>query len=88
MTVQMYAQGKKWPLQEVVVRLRHSKIHAEDCEHCEDKTGKIDRFERELELIGELTEDQRQKLLEIAEKCPVHRTLHSEVLVETMLRGV
>ncbi|OHB32125.1 MAG: osmotically inducible protein C [Desulfuromonadaceae bacterium GWC2_58_13] len=86
MTVQMYARHKEWPLQDAVTRLRHAKIHAEDCEHCEDKTGKIDRFERELELIGDLTDEQRQRLLEIAEKCPVHRTLHSEVLVETVLR--
>ncbi len=86
MTVQMYARQKKWPLQDALVRLRHAKIHAEDCEHCENKTGKIDRFERELELIGDLSDEQRQRLLEIAEKCPVHRTLHADVVVETVLR--
>lgn len=64
------------------------KIHAEDCEHCEEQNGKIDRFERELELKGELSQEQRVRLLEIAEKCPVHRTLHSEVLVQTRLREV
>lgn len=86
MTVQMYARRKQWPLQTAVVRLRHEKIHAKDCEHCEEKNGKIDRFERELELKGELSPEQRARLLEIAEKCPVHRTLHNEVLVETRLR--
>lgn len=88
MTVQMYARRKQWPLQTAVVRLRHEKIHAQDCEHCEEKNGKIDRFERELELKGELSEEQRTRLLEIAEKCPVHRTLHNEVLVETRLKGL
>ena len=86
MTVQMYARRKEWPLETAVVRLRHGKIHAQDCQHCEEKNGKIDRFERELELKGALSEEQRVRLLEIAEKCPVHRTLHSEVLVETRLR--
>lgn len=88
MTLQMYARRKQWPLQTAVVRLRHEKIHAKDCEHCEEKNGKIDRFERELELKGELSEEQRARLLEIAEKCPVHRTLHNEVLVETKLKGL
>lgn len=86
MTVQMYARRKGWPLQEAVVRLHHEKIHAEDCVHCEEKGRKIDRFERELELKGTLDEEQRRRLLEIAEKCPVHRTLNSEVLIETRLR--
>ena len=86
MTVQMYARRKKWPLETAVVRLRHEKTHAEDCEHCEEQGTKIDRFERELELRGDLSDEQRQRLVEIAEKCPVHRTLHSEVLVETCLR--
>ena len=86
MTVQMYARRKEWPLETAVVRLRHEKIHAEDCQHCEEKSGKIDRFERELDLKGALSEEQRARLLEIAEKCPVHRTLHNEVLVETRLR--
>ena len=86
MTVQMYARRKQWPLESAIVRLRHEKIHAEDCEHCEEKDGKIDRFERELELKGALTGEQRQRLLEIAEKCPVHRTLQAEVLIDTRLR--
>lgn len=86
MTVQMYAQRKKWPLDFAVVRLSHAKVHAEDCLNCEVKNGKIDRFERELELRGDLTDEQRQRLLEIAERCPVHRTLHAEVEVITRLR--
>ncbi|WP_020675169.1 bifunctional alpha/beta hydrolase/OsmC family protein [Geopsychrobacter electrodiphilus] len=86
MTVQMYARRKKWPLDEVVVRLHHAKIHAQDCVNCEDPGQKIDYFERELELSGDLTLDQRQRLLEIAEKCPVHKTLLGEVRIKTSLR--
>lgn len=85
MTVRMYANRKKWPLERVVVRLRHNKIHAEDCDACETKEGKIDQIERSLELTGDLDDGQRAKLLEIADKCPVHRTLENEVRVETTL---
>lgn len=88
MTVQMYAGRKKWPLDEVVVRLRHAKNHAQDCENCEEPGQKIDHFERELELVGELSPEQRQRLLEIAEKCPVHKTLLGEVRINTSLRQV
>jgi len=87
MTVQMYARRKKWPLESAVVRLKHEKIHAEDCQSCAEKEGKIDRFEREIELQGELSADQRQRLLEIAERCPVHRTLHATVEVVTQLKA-
>jgi len=86
MTVQMYARRKNWPLEWAVSRLRHDKVHARDCADCETREGKIDHFERELELVGELDETQRAKLLEIAEKCPVHRTLHAEVKVRTTLK--
>ena len=86
MTVQMYARRKKWPLEEAVTRLSHDKIHAEDCENCEESGTRIDRFERELDLIGDLDDEQRQRLLEIAEKCPVHRTLKGEPVIETFLR--
>jgi putative redox protein len=86
MTVQMYARHKKLPLEKAVVRLTHKKIHAEDCGHCETKNGKIDRMEREVELIGELDESQRKRLLEIAERCPVHKTLHSEVEIISTLK--
>ena len=81
----MYADRKKWPLKRVEVKLKHQKIHAEDCEQCETEHGRIDRFEREITLEGELSGEQRTRLLEIADRCPVHRTLHSEVLVETRL---
>ncbi len=86
MTVQMYARRKKWPLESALVRLSHDKVHAQDCADCSTAEGKIDRFERELELLGPLDEEQRQRLLEIAERCPVHRTLHSAVEVKTRLR--
>ena len=85
MTLRMYADHKKWPLDEVTVRLKHKKIHAEDCEACETEEGKIDQIEREIEVTGDLDEEQRQRLVEIADRCPVHRTLHSEIQVETKL---
>jgi uncharacterized OsmC-like protein/alpha/beta superfamily hydrolase len=85
MTVRMYADLKKLPLERVTVRLKHDKIHAADCSDCETREGKVDRIERVVELEGQLDDAQRAKLLEIANKCPVHRTLHSEVKVETKL---
>ena len=87
MTLRMYADRKKWPLHEIVVRLRHEKIHADDCADCETKVGKIDRIDREIELTGPLDDEQRRRLLEIADKCPVHRTLRSEVVVSTSIRA-
>ena len=84
-TLRMYADRKSWPLEEIVVRLSHAKIHASHCETCETAEGKVDRIEREIELIGDLSDEQRARLLEIADRCPVHRTLHSEILVETRL---
>jgi putative redox protein len=86
MTVALYARRRQWPLQEVSVRLSHSRIHAEDCANCETKVGLLDHVESEIELIGTLSEEQRAKLLEIAEKCPVHRTLTSEIQIRTQLR--
>lgn len=85
MTIRMYANRKKWPLERAVVRLTHNKIHAADCADCETKDGKLDRIERTIELTGDLDDEQRARLLEIADKCPVHRTLESEVKVETRL---
>ena len=79
MTVGLYARTKKWPLEDITVSLRHSRIHAKDCEECETKTGMLDRIDAEVELTGPLTAEQNQKLLEIAAKCPVHRTLKSEI---------
>ena len=87
MTLRMYADRKEWPLEEVVVRLAHKKIYAEDCKTCGEEGGKIDHIDRELELTGELDEAQITRLLEIADRCPVHRTLHGDVRVETTLRS-
>ena len=83
MTISLYARTKKWPLESVTIHLRHSKIHAADCRDCETKIGKIDRIEREIHLTGNLQPDQQKKLLEIADKCPVHRTLQSEIEIVT-----
>ncbi len=83
MTVRMYADRKGWPLEAVTVRLRHGRVHAKDCEECETEDGRIDRLELELDLEGPLDADQRGRLREIADKCPVKRTLGSEVLIET-----
>jgi len=85
MTLRLYADRKNWPLEHVTVRLKHEKIHARDCAECETKEGKIDRIDREIELQGALDASQRARLLEIANRCPVHRTLHSEVVVPTRL---
>lgn len=84
MTLRMYADRKEWPLDSVTVRLSHGKIYADDCANCETETGKIDRIEREIELEGDLDDAQREKLLEIADKCPVHRTLTSETIIEDL----
>jgi putative redox protein len=86
MTLRMYADRKDWPLEEATVRLSHEKVHAEDCDHCDTDRGKVDRIRREIELTGELEDQQRDRLLEIANKCPVHRTLHSEIDVQSSLR--
>ncbi|MGZ4967185.1 MAG: OsmC family protein, partial [Chthoniobacterales bacterium] len=85
MTVGWFARSKKIPLEDVRVELRHSKIHALDCAECETKQGKIDRIEIELHLTGNLTEEQRAKLLDIAGRCPVHKTLKSEIDIRTKL---
>jgi len=82
-TVRMYADRKGWRLRRTTVRLRHRRIHATDCAGCETRTGQLDHIVREMQFEGELTDEQRARLLDIAERCPVHRTLHSEVLVST-----
>ncbi|GAA4467975.1 bifunctional alpha/beta hydrolase/OsmC family protein [Nibrella saemangeumensis] len=85
MTLRMYADRKQWPLKNVIVHLQHDKIHAQDSEHTEKKPM-LDQISREIEVEGDLTDEQRNRLLEIAEKCPVHRTLHSSVqIVSTLL---
>lgn len=83
MTMRMYAERKGWPLDRVAVRLRHAKIHAEDCADCETKEGKIDEITREIVINGDLDDGQRKHLLEIADRCPVHRTLTSENKIRT-----
>ncbi|MGH3515824.1 MAG: OsmC family protein [Haloechinothrix sp.] len=83
MTVRMYADHKGWPLERVTVRLSHSRVHADDCENCESDDRKVDRIKRVIRFDGTLDADQRQRLLEIADKCPVHRTLQSDILIET-----
>jgi putative redox protein len=85
MTLRLYARQKKWPLQKVRVQLKHDKIYAKDCEECETKEGKIDRIERVIEVEGPLDDSQRQRLLQIADHCPVHRTLTSEIRISTRL---
>ena len=79
MTVGLYARRKTWPLEQVIVRLRHSRIHAGDCAECETKAGQLDRVEWTFRFNGRLTREQRTRLLEIAQMCPVHRTLRSEI---------
>lgn len=85
MTIRMYADHKGWPLEAVSVALRHDKIHAKDCAECESASGKVDRIAREISLRGPLSDEQRARLLEIADRCPVHRTLHGEITIPTRL---
>ncbi len=82
-TVRMYAERKKWPLEGVQVRLAHSKIHAEDCANCESEPRSLDRIERKISFTGKLSTEQLQRLREIADRCPVHRTLSSKVQIDT-----
>ena len=79
MTVGWYARRNKIPLEKVIVRLNHSRIHARDCEACETKAGMLDRIDLDVQLTGPITPEQHTKLLEVAAKCPVHRTLKSEI---------
>jgi putative redox protein len=83
MTLTMYAKHKNLAVASVSATVRHNKIHAGDCENCETVDGKVDVFERRISIDGELTAEQRTRMLEIADRCPVHRTLHSEVKVRT-----
>ena len=83
MTVSMYARRKGWPLETVTVWLSHSREYARDCRDCETKEGLLDRIDRDIQLSGSLTAEQKQRLLEIADKCPVHRTLMSEIDIRT-----
>jgi putative redox protein len=85
MTIGMYARRKSWPLIGITVRLRHSKVHARDCADCDADESRLDRIERDIQLQGKLSAEQREKLLEIADKCPVHRTLTSKIEILTRL---
>ncbi len=83
MTLRMYAERKGWDLRSVEVNLTHGRIHAEDCAVCETKEGMLDEIRSEIRLEGGLDDTQRKKLLKIAERCPVHRTLSSEIKIRT-----
>jgi putative redox protein len=85
MTLRMYARQKNWPLKKVHVRLKHDKVHVDDCAACEAKDHKVDQIDRQIVLDGPLSEEQRQRLLQIADRCPVHRTLTSQVRINTRL---
>jgi putative redox protein len=85
MTVRMVAGRKSLGLDRVSVTLRHDKIHAEDCEECETREGRIDRIERDIRLEGDLSDEEKQRLMEIADRCPVHRTLHSEIDIRSRM---
>ena len=85
MTLRMYADRKKWPVDSVTVKLHHQKVHANECQTCETKDGRLDKIELEIDVKGDLDDDQRQRMLQIANKCPVHRTLHSEVFTDARL---
>ena len=84
-TVTMYARRKEWPLESVAVRLSHEKIHANDCESCESRDVLLDRIDCEISFSGKLSAEQRARLLEIANRCPVHRTLTSEIVIHSRL---
>jgi uncharacterized OsmC-like protein len=84
-TLRLYADRKGWPLERVAVTLRHARIHARDCEDCETRAGYLDSIECDIALEGALDDEQRKRLLDIADKCPVHKTLDSEIRITTRL---
>ena len=84
MTLRMYAERKGWDLRSVEVNLTHARVHAEDCADCETKEGMLDEIRSEIRMEGGLDDTQRKRLLEIAERCPVHRTLSSEIKIRTV----
>ena len=85
MTLALYARRKQWPFEGVTIELQHSRIYAADCAECETKEGMLDRIETSIALAGSFSDEQRARLLEIAEKCPVHRTLTSEIDIRSRL---
>lgn len=87
MTIRLYAEHKGIGLERVAVSVTHDKVHASDCDDCETKDNKVDTFTREIELTGDLSDEEREKLMKIADKCPVHRTMHAEIKVRTKEAG-
>ena len=87
MTIRMYASRKQINLENISILLEHSRIHAKDCTECESREGYVDRIDKTITLEGDLSVEQKQRLLEIADKCPVHKTLLNEILIKTMLSG-
>lgn len=87
MTMRMYAERKKWPMEQARVTLRHQKIHAEDCEACETEDGKVDEINVEINVTGDLTDEQRQRIYEISDRCPVHQTLINEISIKSKLKS-
>ena len=85
MTLRQYADRKGLPLRHIKIELSHDRIHSEDCASCENQAGFIDRIDRNIELKGSLDKGQRDKLLQIADKCPIHRTLHNQIAVKTTI---
>ena len=85
MTLRMYADRKRWPLREIRTALSHAKSYAADCEHCQQPGAMVDRVERQSTLFGELSQEQRDRLLQIADRCPVHRTLASKIVIHTAI---
>ncbi len=83
MTLRMYANHKKLPVEDIEVRLRHERVHARDCENCESGEGHVSRIERDIRYRGELSDDAHQRFMEIADKCPVHKTLKGEIDIVT-----
>ena len=88
MTVRLYANRKQWPLQRVTVRLKHTRSYPSDCKECESKPVMLDHVDREIEFAGDLSDEQRARLLEMAQKCPVHRTLSQRVEIATRMRNI
>ncbi|HTO44626.1 MAG TPA: OsmC family protein [Burkholderiales bacterium] len=82
-TVQMYAERRRWPLEGVHVELSYAKVHADDCANCDTEVRTIEQIEREISLLGDLSEEQRQRLMDIADRCPLHRTLTSQIEIRT-----
>lgn len=84
--MRMYADHKGFNLDRAEVKLSHSKIHAEDCEECETEKGEVDHIDTEITITGDLTQEERQKIFEIAEKCPVHKTITGEIIIDASLK--